>query len=150
MPDDFHILLVEDSPSDVLIIGRALHDAGFSHRMTVLTDGDAAMAHLDRLVGPGRDVEDWPDLVLLDLNLPGPDGSAVLARWKSEPSLRVVPVVVLTTSDRDEDVRRSYLDGANTFVQKPDDFEGYRDFAEALRHYWRDSAIRPSRRPPRP
>ena len=149
MPDEFHILLVEDSPSDVLIIGRALDLAGFSHRMTVISDGDAAMAHLEHLSKPGRGSEELPDLVLLDLNLPGPDGAAVLARWKADPTLRVVPVVVLTTSDRIEDVWQSYHAGANTYVQKPDDFDGYHAFAESLRRYWRDSAIRPSRRPPR-
>lgn len=148
MPAEFHLLLVEDSPSDVLIIRRALAEAGFSHRLTTLGDGASAMAYLDRLSDPSCPVHQVPDLVLLDLNLPGPDGGQVLLRIKGDPILRTIPVVVLTTSGRDEDVWRSYNAGANTYLQKPVDFEHYRDLAQILRNYWEQLATRPPRRPP--
>ena len=148
MPAEFHILLVEDSPSDVLIIRRALGEAGFPHRLSILSDGESAMAHLDHLADPSCPAEQVPDLVLLDLNLPGPDGAQVLSRLKDDPILRPIPVVVLTTSGRDEDVWLSYQAGANTYVQKPADFEGYRGLTASLRNYWYQTAIRPPRRPP--
>ena len=144
----FHILLVEDSPSDVLIIGRALREAGFDHLLTTLADGAAALDHLDQLSDPNCPADRVPDLVLLDLNLPGPDGGQVLARLKSDPILRAIPVVVLTTSGRDEDVWQSYQSGANTYVQKPADYGDYRDLVATFRRYWQQLATRPPRRPP--
>ncbi|QDV37482.1 response regulator [Tautonia plasticadhaerens] len=148
MPVEFHILLVEDSPSDVLIIRRALAEAGFTHRLSILGDGASAMACLDRLADPSTPADQVPDLVLLDLNLPGPDGGQLLLRIKTDTVLRTIPVVVLTTSGRDEDVWRSYHSGANTFVQKPADFQNYRELALTLRRYWEQLATRPPRRPP--
>jgi chemotaxis family two-component system response regulator Rcp1 len=148
MPAEFHILLVEDSPSDVLIIRRALGEIGFPHLLTTLSDGASAMDHLDRLSDPSCPSEVVPDLVLLDLNLPGPDGGQLLRRLKGDPILRVIPVVVLTTSGRDKDVWQSYQAGANTFVQKPASFEHYRELALTVRNYWEQLATRPPRRPP--
>ncbi|WP_169979453.1 response regulator [Tautonia rosea] len=148
MSAEFHLLLVEDSSPDVLILRRALADVGFRHRLTVLSDGGSAMAYLDRLSVPSCSPDLIPDLVLLDLNLPGPSGSQILARLKSDPLLRAIPVVVMTTSSRDEDVWRSYQAGANTFIQKPGDFQRFRELAASFRRYWEETAIRPPRRPP--
>ncbi|MEW4566660.1 response regulator [Tautonia sp. JC769] len=148
MSAEFHLLLVEDSPPDVLILRRALADAGFRHRMTVLSDGEEAMTYLDRLGDPSCPTDLIPDLVLLDLNLPGPSGSEILARLKTDPILRTIPVVVMTTSGRDEDVWQSYQAGANSFIQKPGDFQRFRELASSFRRYWEETAIRPPRRPP--
>jgi CheY-like chemotaxis protein len=150
MSDEFHLLVVEDSPSDVLILRRALAGAGFRHRLTVLPDGEAAMAYLDRISDGSCPLELVPDLVLLDLNLPGPDGSQILARIKGDPLLRPIPVIVMTTSDRVEEVWKSYQAGANTFFQKPADFDRFLQLASSIRHYWEQSAMRPPRRPPEP
>jgi CheY-like chemotaxis protein len=146
MAVDFHILLVDDSPSDALIIERALKEGGINHRLTVLQDGHCALEYLARLKDPDSPIDLEPDLVLLDLNLPGPDGCQVLTAIKSDVELRMIPVVILTTSGRDEDVQQTYLAGANTFIRKPDEYPRYRDLVATLRQYWQETALRPRRR----
>lgn len=149
MPPDFHILLVEDSDTDVKIIKRALREGQVTHRLTVIHDGRAALGYLLRLGQVGSDPKLDPDLVLLDLNLPGLDGYQLLSRIKSDPFLRTIPVVVLTTSRREEDVLQTYQAGANTFIQKPSEYPGYRELVLTLRTYWCDTALRPPRQRPR-
>jgi CheY-like chemotaxis protein len=148
MSTDFHILLVDDSHSDVLIIERALREEDVGHRLTTLHDGRAALDYLLRL--KDDDVPDGhePDLVLLDLNLPGLDGCQVLTAIKSDPALRMIPVVILTTSGRDEDVLQTYHAGANTFIRKPDEYPRYRELVAVLRQYWHKTALRPRRPSP--
>ncbi|CAN5766829.1 response regulator [soil metagenome] len=146
LDDDFHILLIEDSPTDVLIIRRALAEVQVPHRLTVIADGTEALDYLARLGQPEGNPE--PHLILLDLNLPGLDGAEVLGRIKSEPTLRALPVVVLTTSNRDEDIWQTYQAGANTYIQKPADYASYRQLVGTLRTYWHQTALRPNR--PRP
>jgi CheY-like chemotaxis protein len=136
---EFHILLVEDSPSDAALIERALREAAIPHRLTIATDGCRA---LDFLRGPDPE----PDLVLLDLNLPGFDGWQVLDAIKSDAELCRLPVVVLTTSRRDEDIARTYQVGANTYFQKPEDFAAYGELVSLLHRYWHQTALRPPRR----
>jgi chemotaxis family two-component system response regulator Rcp1 len=148
MQPDFHILLVEDSRADVKIIERALRDGNVDHRLTVIHDGRRALDYLERLQDPDSDAELEPDLILLDLNLPGIDGCQVLTRIKNDPLLRIIPVVVLTTSRRDEDVLQTYQAGANTYIQKPAEYPRYRDLVVTLRQYWHETAIRPSRTRP--
>ncbi len=143
MPDDFHILLVEDSRADVKIITRALVEAQIPHRLTVLTDGRKALDYVHALEHPDASESLRPDLVLLDLNLPGIDGCQVLTAIKSHPRLRALPVVVLTTSRRDEDVLQTYQAGANTFIPKPPDFPRYFDLVQTLHLYWHQTALRP-------
>ena len=143
---NFHILLVEDSRADVKIIERALAEGNVPHRLTVLPDGRQALDYFTRLLGPLASPDLLPDLVLLDLNLPGIDGYEVLGRIKNDPELKALPVVVLTTSRRDEDVRRTYEAGANTFIQKPSEYPSYRDLVGTLQSYWMDTALRPKPR----
>ncbi len=143
MHADFHILLVDDSPTDVLIIERALREGNVSHRLTVLRDGQHALDYLVGLQQPDSPDEHVPDLILLDLNLPGVDGYQILAAIKADAFLRIIPVVVLTTSRRDEDILAMYQAGANTYIQKPAEYPMYRDLVVALRSYWHDTAIRP-------
>ena len=122
------ILLVEDDAGDVLMTREAFDQSATLRRLTVVSDGESAMDYLRKR---GRHTAAvTPDLVLLDLNLPRMDGREVLAELKTDPVLRTIPVVVLTTSQAEEDVVRSYALHANAFVTKPVDFDG---FAEVVR-----------------
>ena len=117
------VLLVEDDPGDVLMTQEAFAEHKLGNRLSVVSDGDEALAYLRR---QGRYVDAVrPDLVLLDLNLPRRDGRQVLEEIKSDQSLRHIPVVVLTTSAADEDILRSYSLHANAYVTKPVDFERF-------------------------
>ena len=126
--DPIEILLVEDDPGDVLMTQEAFADHKLANNLHVVTNGEEALLFL-RKQGEYAD-RPTPDLVLLDLNLPRRDGREVLAEVKGDPLLRRLPVVVLTTSDAEEDVLRSYDLHANAYVQKPVDFT---NFVEAVR-----------------
>jgi two-component system, chemotaxis family, response regulator Rcp1 len=146
---EFHILLIEDSRADAKIIERALREGEISHRLTVIRDGRHALDYLfslhDETSPNGRE----PDLILLDLNLPGLDGCQVLSRIKSDPYLRIIPVVILTTSHRDKDILQTYQAGANTYIAKPAEYSRYCELVATLRDYWIGTALkipRPSHR----
>jgi len=131
------ILLVEDNQDDELLTLDALRNAGISNPVHVVRDGQEA---LDYLFAEGnfsaREPGQNPCLVLLDLKLPKVSGIEVLRRIKTEERTRRVPVVVLTTSSEQEDMHRSYGNGANSYIRKPVEFE---EFQEAVRHlglYW--------------
>jgi len=117
------VLLVEDDPGDVLMTREAFEDYKLSNQLHVVNDGAEAMEFL-RQEGAHIDAP-RPDLVLLDLNLPRMDGREVLQAIKSDPELANIPVVVLTTSEAEEDVLRSYSLHANAYVTKPVDFERF-------------------------
>jgi CheY-like chemotaxis protein len=117
------VLLVEDDPGDVLMTKEAFEDYKLSNNLHVVNDGAEAMEFLRRR-GEHSDAP-RPDLVLLDLNLPRMDGREVLQAIKSDPELASIPVVVLTTSEAEEDVLRSYSLHANAYVTKPVDFERF-------------------------
>jgi len=146
MSSDFHILLIDDSPSDTLIIERALREENIGHRLTTLSDGRAALDYLNGLKDSECSGRLDPDLILLDLNLPGLDGHQVLTAIKSDPILRGIPVVILTTSCRDEEIHQCYLEGANTFIRKPDEFARYQDLVAMLWLYWHETALPRPRR----
>jgi CheY-like chemotaxis protein len=117
------ILLVEDDPGDVLMTREAFEDYKVRNRLHVVSDGAEALEFL-RQEGQYADTP-RPDLVLLDLNLPRMDGRQVLESIKSDPELSSIPVVVLTTSEAEDDVLRSYSLHANAYVTKPVDFERF-------------------------
>jgi CheY-like chemotaxis protein len=117
------VLLVEDDPGDVLMTQEAFEEHRVNNNLRVVSDGIEALAYL-RGEEPYTDAV-RPDLILLDLNLPRRDGRQVLAEIKNDESLRHIPVVVLTTSQRDEDVLRSYQLHANAYVAKPVDFDQF-------------------------
>jgi two-component system response regulator len=117
------ILLVEDDPGDVLMTTEALADAKMANELHVVGNGEEALAFLLR-EGEYADAP-RPGLILLDLNLPRVDGREVLARIKADEVLRRIPVVVLTTSEAEEDILRSYDLHANAYVTKPVDFEAF-------------------------
>jgi two-component system, chemotaxis family, response regulator Rcp1 len=138
---ELHILLIEDSRTDAMIIERALRERAVPHRLTVLPDGRQALEYLFGLLDESADPSREPDLVLLDLNLPGIDGHQVLVRIKADPRLRALPVVVLTTSCREEDVFKTYQAGVNTYIPKPAEYAGYCEVVSAIRTYWLDTAL---------
>lgn len=117
------VLLVEDDPGDVLMTREAFADYKIANRLTVVTNGEDALAYMHKQ-GAFADAP-TPDLVLLDLNLPRRNGREVLRDVKQDPDLRRVPVVVLTTSDAEEDILASYDLHANAYVRKPVDFEQF-------------------------
>ncbi len=117
------VLLVEDDPGDVLLIREAFDFNKVHNNLNVVSDGEQA---LDYLRGTGEyTARIRPDLVLLDLNLPRKDGREVLAEVKGDPQLRTIPIVVLTTSEAEEDVLKSYQLHANAYVTKPVDFQRF-------------------------
>jgi CheY-like chemotaxis protein len=122
-PDPIEVLLVEDDPGDVLLIREAFEDNKVANRLHVVADGVEALAFM-RQSGEHAEAP-RPDLVLLDLNLPRKDGREVLAEVKNDDALRTIPVVVLTTSQAEEDVLHSYDLHANAYVTKPVDFDRF-------------------------
>lgn len=128
------VLLVEDDPGDVRLTQEALKRSKLLVMITVVSDGEQALQFLRR-VGPyAGGVR--PDLVLLDLNLPKVDGREVLAAVKSDPDLRMIPVVVLTTSAADGDILKAYGLGGNCYITKPVGFEEFRRIVRAVEEFW--------------
>ena len=142
-PKHIDILLVEDNPADVLIAREALSEARLINTVHVVEDGVSALAflrHEGRYAHAPR-----PGLILLDLNLPKLNGREVLAVIKDDPSLRSIPVVVLTTSKAEEDILRTYDLGVSSFISKPVTFDGLVDVVRTLNHYWIEVVELPSR-----
>jgi CheY-like chemotaxis protein len=123
--DVIHVLLIEDDDGDVLMTREAFEHHKIRNHLHVVQDGEEALQFLHR-EGPYADAP-RPGLILLDLNLPRRDGREVLAELKADPALRVIPVVVLTTSEAEEDILRSYSLHANAYVSKPVDFDRFID-----------------------
>lgn len=137
------VLLVEDDPGDVLMTREAFEDNKVANNLYVVNDGVMAMEFL-RKEGQYVDAP-TPDLVLLDLNLPRMDGREVLAALKEDPELRRIPVVVLTTSEAEEDVLRSYSLHANAYVTKPVDFSRFIEVVRQIDEFFVTVVRLPSR-----
>ncbi|HNT25284.1 MAG TPA: response regulator [Anaerolineales bacterium] len=131
------ILLVEDNPDDELLTMRALRTSQVANDIVVARDGAEA---LDFLFGSGpydgRDTEQVPELILLDLKLPKLDGLEVLQRIRSDKRTCHLPVVVLTSSDEEIDIIESYSRGANSYIRKPVDFDQFIESVKQLKLYW--------------
>jgi len=128
------VLLVEDDPGDVLMTREAFEHHKIRNQLHVVNDGEQAMRFLRQLgeyAGAPR-----PGLILLDLNLPRRDGLEVLAELKGDPGLRLIPVVILTTSQAEEDILRSYALHANAYVSKPVDFERFMDVIRQIDNFF--------------
>ena len=131
------ILLVEDNPDDAALAIRALTSNRVANEIVHVRDGAEARDYLFGVGAyAGRDVSDCPQLVLLDLKLPKIDGLDILRRMRADDRTRLIPVVVLTSSDAEEDLLRSYQLGANSFVRKPVDFDQFMDALRELSVYW--------------
>ncbi len=132
--DPIKILLVEDNPGDALLTRETLEDSKILHELFHVETGNAAM---DFLRNQGEHAEaPKPDMILLDLNLPGMDGREVLAAVKEDPDLRRIPVVVLTSSQAEEDVVRSYNLHANAYVTKPVGLDGFAKIVKGIESFW--------------
>jgi CheY-like chemotaxis protein len=128
------VLLVEDNPGDVRLTREAFRDARLHINLSVASDGVEAMAFLHREGAYAQAPR--PDLILLDLNLPKRDGREVLEEIKSSPTLRSIPVVVLTTSAAESDVLRSYQLHANCYISKPVGLEGFLAVVKSIDDFW--------------
>ncbi|NCC23820.1 MAG: response regulator [Deltaproteobacteria bacterium] len=128
------ILMVEDNPDDVLLTREALKDAKVHSVLHVVQDGEEAFLFLRRQ-GPFTE-SPRPDIILLDLNLPRKDGHEVLREIKADPVLRTIPVVVLTTSDNEDDIERAYDCHVNCYVTKPVDFDQFMKVVRSIEDFW--------------
>jgi two-component system, chemotaxis family, response regulator Rcp1 len=132
--DPIEILLVEDSPGDVRLTREAFKDAKVHTNLHVALDGAEAMDFLNR-EGEHANAP-RPDLILLDLNLPKKDGREVLEEIKQSPTLKSIPVVVLTTSASDADILRSYKLHANCYITKPVGLDGFLEVVKSIDNFW--------------
>jgi len=138
------ILLADDYADDADMIADALGDAGRDADLRRVADGEELMDYLlGRAAYADRARAPWPDLVLLDLNMPLKDGRESLAEIRSEPALRRLPVVVLSTSSDHFDITESYEFGANSYLVKPHDYTSWIELMRTLCHYWFDLAALP-------
>jgi two-component system, chemotaxis family, response regulator Rcp1 len=140
--DCYHVLVVEDNPGDVGLIRRALAQGGPRTQLHVTHDGPEALEYLARCNGSSAKGNEsvstrrQPDLILLDLSLPKIDGCELLTRIKADSRLLSVPVVILSSSQAEQDVVRSYEHGANCFITKPLDLERYMAVIGSVQRFW--------------
>ena len=136
--DTIHVLMVDDNEDDVVLIREALETQDI-RVVAVARDGEEALRYLRRSSRVQR-----PEIMLLDINMPVKDGFEVLGELKADPALAPLPVVILTTSQREEDVTRSYAAGASSFVTKPARPEELRELARLFSLYWRRASRFPA------
>ena len=137
------LLLVEDSPGDVRLTIEALKEGRVINNLTVVQDGEEAIAFLRRQGQYANAAR--PDLILLDLNLPRKSGMEVLAEIKTDPDLKQIPVVVLTTSQAEQDVLRTYQLHANCYIVKPVDLNQFMAVVQAIKSFWLALVMLPPR-----
>ena len=132
--DALEMLLVEDSHGDVVLVKEALKQTAVTVSLTVIYDGESALAYLRKEV-PYTQAQ-TPDLMVLDLNMPRKSGREVLEAMRNDPTLKDLPVVILTSSNKEEDIRDSYALCANLYLQKPLELEAYFEKIRALVEFW--------------
>lgn len=133
------VLLVEDNPGDVRLIREAFSTLERGTALEIVTRGDEAV---ELLTQQATD-DSLPDIALLDLNLPGRDGCGILETIRDDPRLQYLPVVILTSSEAEEDIARCYDANANAYVTKPTDPTAFRAVAEAVERFWFETAQLP-------
>jgi len=137
-----NILLIEDNPGDVRLTQEAFKEGHLAVNLSVVMDGVEAINYLRKM---GKYTEaTTPDLILLDLNLPKRDGREVLEDIKADPVLMFIPVVVLTTSNAEQDILKTYRLHANCYINKPVDFEKFFDVIQKIEDFWLSTAILPT------
>ena len=128
---EIHILLVEDNEGDIVLAREALKEARIKNRITVITDGEKALEYLFC-----NDNNRKPDLILLDMNLPKANGLEVLAKIKADEALKIIPVVMLTTSTSEQDVLDAYRNYVNCYINKPIDLEEFIVVIRNIENFW--------------
>lgn len=139
----FEILLVEDNPGDVFLTQEAFREGRLAHRLSVVEDGEEALRFLRR-EGKHRDAPQ-PDLILMDLNLPKKDGRELLGEVKTDPELRQIPVIVLTTSGAEQDIARAYKLHANCYLTKPIQMDEFLRTIRSVEDFWLSVVRLPSK-----
>ncbi len=134
MTKQVRILLVEDNEGDIILTLKALKKAHVQNKIDVVKDGEQALRFLHKQA-PYQEAE-TPGLILLDINLPRMDGVEVLSEIKKHEHLRVIPVVMLTTSDSEKDIMQSYQHYANCFITKPVNFNTFMEVIQSIRDFW--------------
>ncbi|MBI1225470.1 MAG: response regulator [Bacteroidetes bacterium] len=137
-----NILLIEDNPGDVRLAQEAFKEGNLEVHLDVVMDGLEAINYLQKQ-GPYQE-SIRPDLILLDLNLPKKDGREVLGEIKHDPKLRSIPVVILTTSNAEQDVIHSYNLHVNCYINKPVDFDKFFEIIKKIEDFWLNTAILPT------
>ncbi len=137
-----NVLLIEDNPGDVRLMQEAFKDIKIANTLSVTTDGEEAITYLKKL--PPFEKSSTPDLILLDLNLPKRHGSEVLQIVKNDVSLRTIPVVILTTSNAEQDILLSYNLGVNSYINKPVDFDKFFEIVQKIEDFWLSTAVLPT------
>jgi CheY-like chemotaxis protein len=136
-PDPIVIVLADDDPDDCVLAKEALEESRLANELHVVGDGEELLAYLRHEQAYAEpESSPRPGLILLDLNMPRKDGREALREIKADPSLRSIPVVVLTTSRAEEDIYRTYELGVSSFISKPVTFEGLVDVMRVLGRYW--------------
>jgi CheY-like chemotaxis protein len=130
------ILIADDDPEDCELAVEALRESRLKNEVHVVNDGEELLDYLYQRGKFGKSNAPKPGLILLDLNMPKMDGREALAQIKTDPNLRSIPIVVLTTSKAEEDVYRTYGLGANSYITKPVTFEGLTKVTQCLVDYW--------------
>jgi two-component system, chemotaxis family, response regulator Rcp1 len=127
--EEIHILLIEDNEGDIILTMEALNDAKINNRVSVARDGEQALALLNSATS-------LPDLIVLDINLPKVDGLEILATIKKDERLKMIPVIMLTTSSAERDIANSYANYANCFITKPVDFTCFLNVIKKIETFW--------------
>jgi len=130
----FNIVIADDDEDDQLLLQEAFQATEFSNELTIANDGVELLEYLSDQQNAGR--KNWPDLILLDLNMPRMDGREALSLIKLNPKFRSIPVVVLTTSSDEDDILKSYALGANSYICKPASFSGLVNIVDHVNRYW--------------
>ena len=137
------ILIADDDPDDRMFLEQAMRQNGYNQVIRCVDDGEDLMAYLRREGKYSEQDAPWPNLLILDLNMPRKNGFQALQEIKNDPQLRRLPVIVMTTSSADEDVIRTYNLGVNSFVTKPINFSRLVEMIGALKVYWMDTVKLP-------
>lgn len=140
----FSILVVEDNPDDIVFIQEALGESGFDISLEIVRDGNEAYSFLN--FGASDPVKALPDLIFLDLNLPRKSGLEFLEEMRAENRFRLIPVVVLTTSKAEDDIRKSYTHYANSYIVKPIDLNDFIMLIKQVTAFWFNVAVLPGAR----
>lgn len=134
MLEEVRILLVEDNEGDIVLTLEALKEAKINNSVDVVTDGEAALQFLKK-EGIYKDAP-TPDIVFLDINLPKIDGTEILSIIKNDDTLRIIPVIMLTTSDAERDILKSYHNHANCYITKPVDLDKFMNIIKMIKDFW--------------